>query len=154
MGSTLSYFYNTEKKLCNEIITDEQIFLIKVLIRTSDLIENNINDALILDLLQKTNPYISYMHNRLIYLLYDGSKKEWDFKSNISGDIISFITAEITKCCIKNNICDPNIIEIQIIMQPYQVSLNEILKAIKYNNYTGNLAGPGSSLYDTQITKI
>jgi len=150
MGTTLSYFYNTEKKLCNEMITDEQIFLIKVLIRSSEILDNNIDNRLILDLLQKTNPYLSYMYNKLIYLLYDGSKKEWNFKSNISGDIISYITTEITKFCIKNNICEPNIIEVQIIIQPYNVALNEILNAIKCNNYSGILSGPGSTIYNNK----
>jgi hypothetical protein len=147
MGSIISYAYaTTEKKLCNEIILDNETFLIKILIRCTEVVEKNIDDLLILNALQETNPWISYMHNKLIYLLYDGNKQPWNFRSNISGDIISNITANITKHCIKNNLYDPYMIEVQIIMQPYNTSLNEILKVIKNNNYMGCLTGAGSNI--------
>lgn len=147
MGVMLSYLYGSaEKKLCNEIISDEQTFLIKILIRCADVIEKNIDDLSILDEMQKTAPWISYMHNKLIYLLYDGKKQSWNFKSNISGDIISNITSTITKYCIKNNLYEPYMIEVQIILQPYETSLNDILKVIKNNNYIGRLMGNGSNI--------
>ena len=147
MGSLISNAYaTTEKKLCNEIILDNETFLIKILIRCTEVVEKNIDDLSILNALQETNPWISYMHNKLIYLLYDGTKQPWNFKSNISGDIISNITANITKHCIKNNLYDPYMIEVQIIMQPYNTSLNEILKVIKNNNYMGCLTGADSNI--------
>ena len=160
MGSTISYFYNTgryvyksvfdkngfDKKLCNEILFDNQTFLITIIIRCNDNIEKKIDDLSILDIMQYTGPYISYMHNKLIYLLYDGSKQPWTFRSNISGDIISIITSDITKHCINNNLYEPYLIEIHINVQPYQTSLNEILKAIKDNNYLGRLIGNGSNI--------
>jgi hypothetical protein len=134
MGSWWSY----KKKLCDDILQDSDTYLIRSSIRSHDKI---VDSKYILNFLQKTQPVISYIHNRYIMLLYDGSKKRPVLRSNISGDILSTLSSEIAIYCIKNNICEPYTIDIDITLTTYEEGLKEIINTVDNNNYEGYMYG-------------
>jgi hypothetical protein len=145
MGSTISnnlwpIYYSIvspPKKLCHDIIKDNEDFLI--IIRVHTLNNNSIN--VLLDYLQNTYPAISYINNKTIYLIYSNEHKHYRLRSNISGELISGLSSEVVLNCIKYNICEPYTLEVNITLQPYDTSLRYIIKQIEENNYKGYLHG-------------
>jgi hypothetical protein len=128
MGQVFSYFLPAKKrKLCDDILTGED-FSIQIIIHSLDRL---VNYSSLLDHLQSTNPVMSYVHYNSLYLLYSPEHKLPLLRSNISGDIISSVSAQISRYCVMNKICDPYYIEVVIIVEPHELAKSSLLKLIE-----------------------
>lgn len=138
MGGIYSYFYqDRRKKLCDDLIDDID-FSLQITIHTIGLTPKYIG---LLEYLQATNPKLSYAYCKSIYLLYQPSTKTPTLRSNISGDIISGIAADVTRYCLTAGVCDPYYVEVDIISEPHESAKTTLLELIKNNAYYGNLWG-------------
>ncbi len=137
MGTWRSTNNNT-KKLCNDLIEDTDVFLIKVVIRSYNKLENGNR---ILDFLQKTGPAVSYQHGKFISLLYDASKKNVMLRSNVSGEILSTLSSEIAVYCIKSDICEPYMIDVEINITSYYEGIKDIINTVELYGYDGYMHG-------------
>lgn len=138
MGQIYSYFLpESKRKLCDDIVDDIDFSLhvtIHNIGRTPDY-------SKLLAHLQSTNPVLSYWYCKSIYLLYSPKQKHANLRSNISGDIISTLSAEVTRYCLLNRVCDPYCVEIDIIAEPHKTARDALLLLIKNNLYYGKLHG-------------
>jgi hypothetical protein len=91
--------------------------------------------------LQKTGAALIYSYCKSIYLSYDRNKHETYLRSNITGDIISSIATDVTSYCIKNKICDPYLVEVELFKQSSDKSEKYILTLVKQHNYFGSIHG-------------
>ena len=127
---------NKTKKLCDDVIDDNTTFIIKIAIRTH---KRDLSD--VISYLQSTNPIVSYQHNKYIMLLYDPSKKTPLLRSNVSGEILSTLAAEVAICCIKNDICDPYTVDSEIMITTYDEGLKEIQMTASSYDHDGYIYG-------------
>jgi hypothetical protein len=74
-------------------------------------------------------------------LLYDPSKKTPLLRSNVSGEILSTLAAEVAICCIKNEICDPYTVDSEIMITTYEEGLKEITSVASSYDHDGYLYG-------------
>lgn len=125
--------------LSDDLLNDDEEFVIKINIYTMKTFSLDDIQA-ILTYLQYTNPVVSYMYEHRIYLLYKPSKISPFLRSNKSGEIISYMSSELTLWLIKNNI-EPRMIDIHIEVREYKLLLDELLLKISENNYKGNIYG-------------
>lgn len=138
MGQVYSYFlHDSRRRLCDDLV-DDLDFSLQITIYSIGSIPDY---SALLEHLQLTNPVLSYWHRQCIYLLYSHKLKHPHLRSNVSGDIISTLSAEIAKYCIMNNICELNCVEIDIIVEPHQLAHKSLLHLIKSNEYGGKLYG-------------
>ena len=135
-----SYFSKTKKnKLCEDIIEDDEDFLITInmhVMKPLSFCEPDI----IMDYLQYTNPVLTYSYNNTIYLLYRPARKSPFLRSNISGEIISYLSSELTIFLIKNNM-EPRMIDIHFLIEPYNILLSNLKTTIIENKYHGKIQG-------------
>jgi hypothetical protein len=135
-----SYFSKTKKnKLCEDIIEDHEDFAITINIYTMKPLSFCEPD-IIMDYLQYTNPVLTYSHNNSIHLLYRPDKKLPFLRSNISGEIISYLSSELTIFLVKNNI-EPRMIDIHFLIEPYKTLLCNLKTTIIENKYHGKIQG-------------
>jgi hypothetical protein len=132
------------RKLCDDIIKDNDEFLITVHIRTL----NDCKIDMLLNYMQNTGPCISYIHKKTMYLIYSNKYKQYRLRSNISGELISALSSEVTINCMKHNICEPYTLEVDIVLQPYDTSLRAIISTINENNYNGVMYGIDNLSYE------
>jgi hypothetical protein len=74
-------------------------------------------------------------------LLYNYKEKHPNLRSNVSGEIISTIAADVTRYCLMHQICDPYCVEVEIHVESHKVAKDALLQLIKNNLYYGKLYG-------------
>jgi hypothetical protein len=132
------YWYSREPvKLCDDLVEDRD-FLISISIHT---INSHRDFSKIVDYLQQTGVSMSYTNGHSIYLLYSPSKQTPILRSNISGDIISSLSSEITRQCLIQKICDPHFVEVSITFMSYDYGKQYIFDFIEKNQYQGYMYG-------------
>ena len=127
----------TIKKLCDDIL-DDMDFSINITIHS---IGKFPDFSTLVDHLQATSPSLSYFYCKSIYLLYDYKHRHPTLRSNVSGEIISLISSDVTRYCIVNNICDPYSVEVDIIIEDYSIAKAKLISQIENNAYYGSLYG-------------
>lgn len=138
MGQLYSYFLpESKRELCDDIVNDID-FALHITIRN---IGKPPNYSVLLEHLQSTNPVLSYWYCKSIYLLYSPKQKHPNLRSNISGNIISTLSAEVTRYCLLNRVCDPYCVEVDILAEPHKTARDALLLLIKNNLYYGKLHG-------------
>lgn len=138
MGQAYSYFLTESKrKLCDDIIDDID-FTLHITIHSIGITPDY---SKLLEYLQSTNPILSYWYCKSIYLLYSPKQKYLNLRSNVSGDIISTLSGDITRYCLLNRVCDPYCVEVDIIAEPHKTAREALLLLIKNNLYYGKLHG-------------
>jgi len=125
------------KKLCDDILDDID-FSIYITIHSIGKFPDFTS---LVDHLQSTSPTLSYFYCKSIYLLYDSKNKHPTFRSNISGEIISLLSSDITRYCLLNKICDPYCVEVEIVIEDFTTSKAKLLQDIENNAYYGSLYG-------------
>lgn len=144
MGTWWSTGNNTQltttptKKLCDELIDNNADIVISISVFAANTSVDLIG---LMNFLQRTHPVYSYTHNKKIILIYSPKNKPTRLRSNVSGEIISSITHEVTKYLINYRVCDPYSIEVSISLEDSNTSLKSLLDEIKENNYTGFMHG-------------
>jgi hypothetical protein len=150
MGHVYSYLVTgnmdslLSNRLCNDVLSDTDDFLMVITIHSSELVGVNStahNYSCLVDHLQKTGVVLSYSYCKSIYLSYDRKKQETYLRSNVASDIISSVATDVTSYCIKNKICDPYLVEVELFKQPSNKSEEYILKLVKQHNYFGHIYG-------------
>jgi hypothetical protein len=136
MGQLYSYF-SPRRMLCSDYLDDTD-FSIQITIHT---LGKNPDYMPLVDYLQATNPALSYTYCKSVYLLYSNAIKYPMLRSNISGEIISSVSADVTRYCILNNICDPYNVEVDIYVEPHYVARNKLVHLMKSHMYHGRLHG-------------
>ncbi len=138
MGQVYAYFNTeTKRKLCDDIVNDSD-FSLKINIFCNEPAPDYSD---LLTYLQLTNPVISYCYAKSIYLIYSPKKKAPFLRSNISGDIISILSADVTRYCILNEICDPYCVEVSIISDTLANATETLIQLISANNFKGKAIG-------------
>lgn len=138
MGQIYSYLTPKENtKLCEDFL-DNCAFAVDITIHSMDKVASY---ADLLEYLNKTHPVLGYTYCKSIYLLYDYDQKYPRFRSNMSGDIISELSSDVTRFCITNNICDVYYVEVNICVEPHDTSKTKLLNMIETNAYYGSLHG-------------
>ena len=126
MGNISAYLYNSSSHqldLCDDLIEWQDVKL-HIHIRSGVSISQS-NRKRILEYMQYTKPSFSYMKHNSIVLLYDQKTKPPFFRSNVSGDIISHISSELSIWIIKNTSIDLQMIDVNISTCDYLISLKE-----------------------------
>lgn len=138
MGHVYSYFLpDSKRKLCDDIL-DDLDFALHITLHN----ENTKIDYLpLLEHLQSTNPIFSYWNGKSIYLLYSPNQKHPHLRSNVSGDVISILAADVTRYCMINRIGDPYCVEVEIHVGNHYAAKNNLLELIRNNLYCGTLYG-------------
>ncbi len=138
MGQIYSYLSDpSPKKLCDDLIDDID-FAIHITVHNLGKTPNYVS---LLEYLQNTNPVLSYTYCKSIYLLYSPSRKFPFLRSNVSGDIISALAADVARYCLLNHICDPYFVEVDIIAEPHDAAKKKLAQlAIDHGCY-GKLHG-------------
>lgn len=145
MGSTISSvadWISTRKtvKLGNTILDETEDFMITINIYTIQKITDK-ESELILEYMQYMQPYVSYICNNIIYLIFRPSHKLPFIRSNVLDELISFSSSELSIWMIKNIEKDPRMINVGIYVNKYQTLLNELLETIDVNNCVGKMYG-------------
>ncbi len=103
--------------------------------------DRNVSYDLLIDHLQRTKPVLTYSYCKSIYLAYSTTEKATYLRSNVAGDIISSVACDVTSFCIKNKVCDPYLVEVELFKQPLSESKKYILDLVKRHNYFGRIYG-------------
>lgn len=128
----------TSKKLCDDLITDETDIVVNIWVYAA---VTPVDLRTTMEHLQQTGPLHSYTVNKLITLIYSPSQKPVRLRSNVSGEIISQITYEVTGYLIRNRICEPYAVEVSLSAEPSTTALEKLLAYIAENKYTGHMHG-------------
>lgn len=126
------------RKLCDDIVHDDEDFVIDIWVYTTT---SPVDLRSVMEHLQKTHPMYSYTSNRYITLIYAPNKKTAVLRSNVSGEMISGITYEVTSYLIKNKICEPINVEVSISIEKSDTALKKLLNRIAEANYIGHMHG-------------
>lgn len=106
MGNYLSYFYDTNNKnpvfLCDEDVNDFDMFIIRIHMHTlSTITEDNVEK--ILEFLAYTNSNnIYYIDGQIFMSFIKDQKPAPVLRSTHAGNLISYLSSEVTKFILEN----------------------------------------------------
>lgn len=134
----VSKYQDTPRKLCDDLVDDETDFVVNIWVYAA---VTPIDLRSTMEHLQHTHPLYSYTCNKNITLIYSSGKKPVRLRSNVSGEIISSLTYEVTNYLLKNRICDPYAVEVSISTEKSDLALKKLLEYIAENKYAGSMFG-------------
>jgi hypothetical protein len=151
MGTAYSYVFGEPApiKLCDDHV-DGKSFIVLITIHNerTDPPVGMPNYATLLDHLQKTNPTYSYGYCKTLYLLYRPDHNP-ALRSNISGEIISSMAADVARFCLKNNICDPYYVEVSLTVATHDTNVRFLKSEILAHRFSGYVHGAHGLSEDT-----
>jgi hypothetical protein len=140
MGNIFSYGERPTKKLYSDVIDDVTDFVIEINIYTIVKLESK-HQMAILEYLQFMHPTMSYICNNTIFLIFNQKQKSPFLRSNESGELIAYISSELSIWLLKNLGIDIRMVNIEISIGSYTTILHTLLKTISDNKYSGIVYG-------------